>query len=379
MMEAAMARGKAAVSIFLSVAEREELESLVRRRSTGQATALRARMILMAAEGATNTVIAERLGIGSQHTVGRWRKRFARGRVDGLFDESRPGAPRTIGDDEIAETIRRTLETMPADAMHWSLRSMAKTVGLAPSTIHRIWKAFGLQPHRTDTFKLSTDPLFVEKVRDVVGLYLNPPERAVVLCVDEKSQIQALDRTQPLLPMRPGQVERHTHDYVRHGTTSLFAALDVAAGKVIGRCYARHRAAEFGKFLDTVEKAMPKDLDVHVVMDNSSTHKTKLIRDWFAKRPLWRMHFTPTSSSWINQVERFFALLTEKQIRRGVHRSTGELEAAIKAYIDATNAEPKPFRWTKSADDILVAINRFCKRTIDEHHSALLKTSESGH
>jgi transposase len=379
MMEAAMARGKAAVSIFLSVAEREELESLVRRRSTGQAMALRARMILMAAEGATNTVIAERLGIGSQHTVGRWRKRFARGRVDGLFDESRPGAPRTIGDDEIAETIRRTLETMPADATHWSLRSMAKTVGLAPSTIHRIWKAFGLQPHRTDTFKLSTDPLFVEKVRDVVGLYLNPPERAVVLCVDEKSQIQALDRTQPLLPMRPGQVERHTHDYVRHGTTSLFAALDVAAGKVIGRCFARHRAAEFGKFLDTVEKAMPKDLDVHVVMDNSSTHKTKLIRDWFAKRPLWRMHFTPTSSSWINQVERFFALLTEKQIRRGVHRSTGELEAAIKAYIDATNAEPKPFRWTKSADDILVAINRFCKRTIDEHHSALLKTSESGH
>jgi transposase len=379
MMEAAMARGKAAVSIFLSVAEREELESLVRRRSTGQATALRARMILMAAEGATNTVIAERLGIGSQHTVGRWRKRFANGRVDGLFDESRPGAPRTIGDDEIAETIRRTLETMPADATHWSLRSMAKTVGLAPSTIHRIWKAFGLQPHRTDTFKLSTDPLFVEKVRDVVGLYLNPPERAVVLCVDEKSQIQALDRTQPLLPMRPGQVERHTHDYVRHGTTSLFAALDVAAGKVIGRCFARHRAAEFGKFLDTVEKAMPKDLDVHVVMDNSSTHKTKLIRDWFAKRPLWRMHFTPTSSSWINQVERFFALLTEKQIRRAVHRSTGELEAAIKAYIDATNAEPKPFRWTKSADDILVAINRFCKRTIDEHHSTLLKTSESGH
>jgi transposase len=377
MMEAAMARGKAAVSIVLSVAEREELESLVRRRSTGQATALRARMILMAAEGATNMVIAQRLGIGSQHTVGRWRKRFASGRVDGLFDEPRPGAPRTIGDDEIAETIRRTLETMPTDAPHWSLRSMAKTVGLAPSTIHRIWKAFGLQPHRTDTFKLSTDPLFVEKVRDIVGLYLNPPERAVVLCVDEKSQIQALDRTQPLSPMRPGQVERHTHDYVRHG--SLFAALDVAVGKVIGRCFARHRAAEFGKFLDTIEKAMPKGLDVHVVMDNSSAHKTKLIRDWFAKRPHWRMHFTPTSSSWINQVERFFALLTEKQLRRGVHRSTGELEAAIKAYIDAINAAPKPFRWTKSADDILVAINRFCKRTTDEQHSAMLKTSESGH
>ena len=333
-------------------------------------------MILMAAEGATNTVIAERLGIGRQHSVGGWRKRFAR--VDGLFDESRPGAPRTIGDDEIGETIRRTLETMPADAPHWSLRCMAKTVGLAPSTIHRIWKALGLQPHRTDPFKLSTEPLFVEKLRDVVGLYLNPPERAVGLGVDEKSQIQALDRTPPLLPMRPGQGERPTHDDVRHGT-SLFAALDGAAGKVIGRCFARHRAAEFGKFLDTVEKAMPKDLDVHVGMDNSSTHKTKPIRDGFAKRPLWRMHFTPTSSSWINQVERVFALLTEQQIRRGVHRSTGEPEAAIKAYIDATHAEPQPFRWTNSADDILVAIHRFCQRTIDEHHSALLKTSESGH
>jgi DDE superfamily endonuclease len=308
----------------------------------------------MAAEGATKAVMAERLRIGSQRTVGRWRKRFASGRVDGLFDEP---VPLTIGDDEIAETIRRTLETMPADATHWRLRSLAKTVGLA----------------------LSTDPSFVEKMRDVVGLYLNPPQRAVVLCFDEKSQIQALDRTQPLLPIGPGQVERHTHDYVRHGTTSLFAALDVATGKVIGRCFARHRAAEFGKFLDTVETAMPKGLDVHLAMDNSSTHKTKLIRDWFAKRPHWRMHFTPTTSSWINQVERFFALLTEKQIRRGVHRSTGELEAAINGCINATNAEPKPFPWTSSADDILVAINRFYKRTIDEHHSAIPKTSESGH
>src|ERR1700724_2891118 len=366
-MEAAMARGKAAVSIFLSVAEREELESLVRGRSTRPATALRARMILMAAEGATNTVIAERLGIGSQHTVGRWRKRFASGRADGLFDESRPGAPRTIGDDEIAETIRRTLETMPADATHWSLRSMAKTVGLAPSTIHRIWKAFGLQPHRSETFKLSTDPQFVEKVRDIVGLYLDPPERALVLCVDEKSQIQALDRTQPLLPLRPGQIERRTHDYERHGTTTLFAALDVKAGTIVGKCMPRHRAQEFRKFLDEIERNVPPDLDMHVVMDNASSHKTKLIRSWFAKRSRWHAHFTPTSSSWVNQVERFFALLSEQQIKRGAHRSVADLEAAITAYLKIRNDAHKPFRWTKSADAILASIERFCHRTLDTH------------
>lgn len=373
-----MARGRPAIAIVLSKSERDELESLVRRRSTAQSVAVRARIILMAADGATNTAIAERLRVGSQHTVGRWRKRFGRERVDGLFDEPRPGAPRTIGDDEIAETIRRTLETMPVGATHWSLRSMAKAVGHAPSTIHRIWKAFGLQPHRTETFKLSTDPLFVEKVRDIVGLYLNPPERAIVLCVDEKSQIQALDRTQPLLPMRPGQVERHTHDYTRHGTTSLFAALDVAVGKVIGRCFSRHRAVEFRKFLDTIEANMPTGYDVHVVMDNSSTHKTKLIRNWFAKRSHWHMHFTPTSSSWINQVERFFALLTDQQLRRGTHRSTVELEAAITAFIDSKNAHPKPFRWTKSAEEILASIKRFCQRTL-EANSKLMQTSESGH
>lgn len=347
-------------------------------RTSAQVLALRTRIILMAADGATNTAIADRLGIGSQHTVGRWRKRFARARVDGLFDEPRPGAPRTISDEEIAETIHLTLETMPTGATHWSLRSMARAVGHAPSTIHGIWKAFGLQPHRTETFKLSTDPLFVEKVRDIIGLYLNPPERAVVLCVDEKSQIQALDRTQPLLPMRPGQVERHTHDYKRHGTTSLFAALDIAVGKVIGRCFPRHRAVEFRKFLDTVEANMPAQFDVHVVMDNSSTHKTKLICNWFAKRPHWHAHFTPTSSSWINQVERFFALLTDQQIRRGVHRSTAELEAAIKTYIDIKNADPKPFRWTKSADEILANIKRFCRQTLDANPK-LLQTSESGH
>lgn len=371
-----MAKGKAS-DIVLSAEERRELESLVRQRKTGQALALRSRIVLAAAAGGDNVRIAERLGI-FRGTVGKWRERFARDRLDGLHDEPRPGAPREIGDDEIAETVRRTLETRPPGRTHWSLRSMAAAVGHAPSTIQRIWKAFGLQPHRAETFKLSADPLFVEKVRDIVGLYLDPPDRAVVLCVDEKSQIQALDRTQPLLPMRPGQAERRTHDYKRHGTLSLFAALDVKVGKVIGRCFRRHRAAEFRKFLDTVDAQVPGDLDVHLIIDNASTHKTKSIRDWFAKRPRWNIHFTPTSASWINQVERFFGLLTENQIRRGVHCSTGELATAINAYIDAHNSDPKPFRWTKSADDILAAINRFCRRTL-QVQAGMRRTYESGH
>jgi transposase len=385
-----MARGKA-VAIELSETERGELDALLRRHGTTQAVALRARIVLLAAEGLTNTAIAGRLGI-DQHTAGKWRHRFARDRRDGLHDEPRPGAPRQIGDDPIAETIRRTLETLPAGATHWSLRSMAKVAGYAPSTIHRIWQAFGLQPHRQETFKLSTDPLFVEKVRDIVGLYLHPPDRAVVLCVDEKlpwlpgpilvvgperEEIQALDRTQPLLPLRPGQVERRTHDYKRHGTTSLFAALDVAAGNVIGRCFPRHRAQEFRRFLDAIETNVPADLEVHVVLDNAGSHKTKLIRDWLAKRPRWHVHFTPTSASWLNQVERFFGSLTERALRRGVHRSTTQLEAAIHAYIDAHNAAPKPFRWTKSAHDILANIQRFCTRTLEAH--GLQRTSESRH
>jgi transposase len=371
-----MAKGKAS-TIELSSAERQELESLARRRSTGQALALRARIVLAAAEGSHNGLIAGRLGI-FRGTVGKWRERFAQHRLDGLYDEPRPGAPRQIGDDEIADTIRRTLETRPPGRTHWSLRSMAEAVGHAPSTVHRIWKAFGLQPHRSETFKLSSDPMFVEKVRDIVGLYLDPPDRAVVLCVDEKSQIQALDRTQPLLPMRPGQAERRTHDYKRHGTISLFAALDVRVGKVIGRCFRRHRAQEFRKFLDTVEAQVPDDLDVHLIFDNAGTHKTKSIRDWFAKRPRWHVHFTPTSASWINQVERFFALLTERQVRRGVYRSTTELQTAILTYIEAHNAKPKPFRWVKSADDILAAVDRFCRRTITTS-DRLRRTFESGH
>jgi transposase len=365
--------GKAAVAIDLTAPERRELESLARAHRTGQAMARRARIVLAAAARLENKAICAEVGADA-NTVSKWRRRFATHRLDGLLDEPRPGTPRRIGDDEIAETIRLTLETTPSDATHWSLRSMATAVGYAPSTIHRIWRAFGLQPHRSETFKLSTDPLFVEKVRDIVGLYMSPPERALVLCVDEKSQIQALDRTQPLLPMRPGQAERRTHDYTRHGTTSLFAALDIATGAVIGRCYPKHRSSEFRRFLDQVEAAVPANLDVHLVMDNYATHKTKPVRDWLAKRPRWHVHFTPTGASWINQVERFFATLTEKQIRRGVHRSTAQLEADIRAFIDAHNASPKPFRWTKSADDILAAIQRFCLRT-----QQIGGTTESGH
>ena len=357
-------RGPKAVCVELSADERSELEARARRRKTSRGDAMRASIVLLAASGMTNLTIAKRL-MTTRTTVATWRMRFATRRMDGLSDEPRPGAPRKIGDDKITEVVTATLETMPATATHWSTRSMAQASGLSVSSVHRIWRAFSLQPHRSETFKLSTDPLFVDKVRDLVGLYLDPPDRALVLCIDEKSQIQALDRTQPLLPMRPGQVERRTHDYKRHGTTSLFAALDVKAGTIIGKCMSRHRAQEFRRFLDTVEQNVPADLDIHIIMDNASSHKTKLIRDWFAKRPRWHRHFTPTSASWINQVERFFALLTEQQIKRGAHRSTKALQAAIDAYIDARNADPKPFRWTKQADDILAAIARFCRRTLD--------------
>ena len=360
-----MAWGKA-VAVVLSDTERHELEGRVRRRKSSHGAARRARIILLAADGLSNVAIAKKLDV-SRLTVGTWRRRFAEKRLDGLSDAPRPGAPRKIGDDKVAAVVTKTLETVPENATHWSRRSMARATGLSATTVHRIWGAFGLQPHRVETFKLSSDPMFVDKVRDIVGLYLDPPRRALVLCVDEKSQIQAIDRTQPMLPMRPGQVERRTHDYKRHGTTTLFAALDVTAGTVIGACMKRHRAREFRSFLDAVESAVPADLDIHVIMDNASSHKTKLIQDWFARRPRWHRHFTPTSSSWINQIERFFALLTERQIRRGAHRSTAELEAAIERYIEAHNRDPRPFRWTKSADDILASIDRFCRRTLSVH------------
>lgn len=369
-----------AVTIELSDEERGELESLSRRRRTGQGLARRARIVLLAAEGQQNKAIAAALG-SDPNTVGKWRRRFAERRLEGLYDEPRPGAPRQIGDAAIAETLRLTLEETPPDATHWSLRSMARATGYAPSTIHRIWQAFGLQPHRSESFKLSSDPLFVEKVRDIVGLYLNPPEQALVLCVDEKSQIQALDRSQPLLPMRPGQAERRSHDYKRCGTLSLFAALDTASGRIIGRCFARHRAREFRAFLNSVETQVPAELDIHIVMDNLATHKTKAVRNWFARHPRWHIHFTPTSASWLNQAERFFALLTEKQLRRGIHRSTKDLEAAILDYIDTVNADPKPFRWTKAADDILATIERFCLSNLQiaKAQQQINKTSESGH
>jgi transposase len=321
--------------------------------------AMRARIVLTCAEGLQSKQVAAKLGV-DEATVGKWRRRFVERRLDGLYDEPRSGTPRTLEDARIEAVIVATLESAPANATHWSSRGMAKASGLSVSTVQRIWRAFGLQPHRIETFKLSTDPDFVAKVRDVVGLYMAPPERAIVLCVDEKSQIQALDRSQPMLPMRPGQTARRSHDYKRHGTTSLFAALDIATGAVIGKCYARHRAREFRKFLDEIEAAVPGDLDVHLVMDNYATHKTPLIRNWLAKRPRWHVHLTPTSASWLNQVERFFALITERKIRRGIYRSVVALRADIVSFIERHNVDPKPFRWTKSADDILRSIERFC-------------------
>ena len=351
--------GRRLEALDLTETEKAELTALALRPQTAQALAQRAWVVLACAEGLGNKAVGQQLGLHA-HTIGKWRRRFLAQRLEGLRDEPRPGAPRTIGDARIEAVIARTLESQPAGATHWSSRGMARDSGLSVSTVQRIWRAFGLKPHRQDTFKLSPDPNFVAKVRDVVGLYMAPPEHAVVLSVDEKSQIQALDRSQTVCPMRPGQPERRSHDYVRHGTTALFAALDVATGTVIGKCYPRHRASEFRQFLDEIEAKVPADLEVHLIWDNYATHKTELIRNWLAKRPRWHVHLTPTSSSWLNQIERFFALLSERQIRRGVHRSVDELEAAIHAFLDQHNADPKPFRWVKSADDILAAVERFC-------------------
>ena len=357
-----------AAPLVLRAEDRATLERWRRRPKTSQALALRSRIVLCVAEGKSNSAAATELGI-TRGTVGKWRARYLALGPDGLLDEPRPGVPRTITDSQIEEVVTRTLETMPRGATHWSTRSMAQASRLSQSTVSRIWRAFGLQPHRTETFKLSTDPLFVEKVRDIVGLYMNPPEHALVLCVDEKTQAQALDRTQPLLPMRPGQPERRTHDYRRNGTTSLFAALDVATGKVIGQCQRQHRSVEFRAFLSRVDAAIPADEEeVHLILDNSSTHKTPLIRNWLAAHPRYHVHFTPTSASWLNLVERFFAEITAKQIRRGVFRSTKELEDAIDACLRHQNENAKPFAWTKTADEILATIARFCQRTSDSAH-----------
>ena len=371
-----MANQFSAVRIELTPDERTTLESYATRRKTAQGLATRAKIVLRCAEGGNDGEVAGELGVG-RGMVGRWRRRFADARLDGLHDEPRPGAPRTISDADVERVVVATLETTPKGATHWSTRDMAKHVGLSHASIGRIWRAFGLSPHRSETFTLSNDPLFVEKVRDIVGLYLDPPDRAVVLCVDEKSQVQALNRSQPLLPLMPGRSERRTHTYVRHGTTALFAALDVATGKVIGKCRKRHRATEFLQFLAQVDANVPADLDVHVVLDNLSTHKTPAVRRWFARHPRFHVHFTPTYSSWLNQIERWFAKLEQKQLKRGSHKSTVELERAIYEFIDASNSEPKPFRWTKSADDILASMRRFCTRTLLTQGCAA--TSDPGH
>jgi transposase len=359
--------GPVAVQIVLSAEEREQLESWTRRRTSAQALALRSRIVLAAADGLKNSEIAERLGV-SRPMVTKWRSRFASERLDGLVDEPRPGRPRTVTDEHVEEVIVKTLESTPKDATHWSTRSMASEVGLTQSAVHRIWRAFGLQPHRQDTWKLSKDPQFVAKVRDVVGLYLDPPERAVVLCVDEKSQIQALDRTAPILPMLPGTPERATHDYKRHGTSSLYAALDITTGTVIGSLHARHRAIEFKKFLQTIDREVPADLDVHLILDNASTHKTPAIKKWLTTHPRFVVHFTPTSSSWLNLVERWFGELTNKKLRRGTHRSVRQLNTDIRSWIDTWNENPRPFVWTKTADQILESIATYCNRINESRH-----------
>ena len=360
-------RGRRTERVLVSPPERITLEQWTRRRRTAQGLSQRARIVLRCAAGRSDTEVASELHITRQ-TVGRWRRRFQHRRLDGLLDEPRPGAPRRITDARVEQVITQTLETTPRGATHWSTRTLAKQLDLSHGTVGRIWRAFGLQPHRLETFKLSKDPLFIDKVRDIVGLYLDPPDRALVLCVDEKSQIQALDRTTPILPLAVGYPERRPHDYRRHGTTSLVAALDVATGKVIGECHRRHRSQEFERFLNTIEAAVPADLDVHLILDNYGTHKTARIRRWLTRHVRFHLHFTPTSASWLNLVERWFALLTDKQIKRGTHRSTRALEAAIRDYLALTNAAPTPFVWTKTADDILASVARFCQRISDPGH-----------
>lgn len=362
-----MSRGPKLKQISLSVQESSQLVDWTRRSSTAQALAMRARIVLAAAEGLPSAEVARRIRVTPQ-TVWKWRNRFLERRLDGLLDEPRPGAPRKIDDGKVEALIAKTLHEKPRHATHWDSRSMAKAMGVSQSSVVRIWRAFALQPHRQETFKLSTDPLFIDKVRDVVGLYLNPPTKAIVLCVDEKSQIQALDRTQPLLPMMPGVPERRTHDYKRHGTTTLFAALDVATGRVIGELHRRHRAKEFLKFLQTIDANVPRNLDVHLVLDNYGTHKTPAVARWLNRHPRFHVHFTPTSASWLNQVERWFADLTTRQIRRGTHRSTLQLENAIRDYLKNHNNDPKPFAWVKSADDILASVARFCMRISNSGH-----------
>jgi transposase len=360
-------RGRPRLTLELSAEESQQLRALTRRAKASQQDALRAKIILACAEGLSNTAVGARLNV-DRTTVGKWLRRFQQHRLAGLNDCPRPGAPRTIDDDRVAQVIRTTLESMPAAGTHWSSRLMAAQTGLSQSAIVRIWHAFGVQPHRVETFKLSKDPWFVEKVRDIVGLYLNPPDRAVVLCLDEKSQVQALDRSQPILPLRPGLPERRTHDYQRHGVTSLFAALDVLTGKTIGACYRRHRHQEFLQFLRRVEDSVPAANEVHLVLDNYGTHKVAKVRNWFARHPRFHLHFTPTGASWINMVERLFAEITERCVRRGSYSGVAALEQAMLHYLEHRNRSAKPFEWHANADLILGKIERFCKRTSNSPH-----------
>jgi transposase len=361
-------RGRPKALLVLTEAERQTLERWARRRTSAQALALRARIVLACAEGATNVVVAERLGIWPQ-TVAKWRGRFVRQRLEGLADEPRPGRPRTVADDQVEQVIVATLEQPPPDHdTHWSTRSMARQVGLSQSAISRIWRAFGLKPHLEQTWKLSSDPQFIDKVRDVVGLYLDPPQRALVLCVDEKSQIQALDRSAPTLPILPTTPARRPHDYVRHGTASLFAALDVASGQVISQVHRRHRHQEFLRFLKQIDASVPAGLELHLVCDNYATHKTPAIKTWLLRHPRFHLHFTPTSASWLNLVERWFAELTNRKLRRSAHRSVAELEADLNAWIQAWNRDPKPFVWTKTADEVLDSLASYLQRTNDSRH-----------
>ena len=365
-----MRTGRPKQALILSDEERDRLQALAHRARSQPLLARRARVVLACAEGLDNKSVARKLRC-SLGMVGKWRARFLKTRLEGIYDEPRPGAPRQVSDAQVEQVVIQTLESTPRGETHWSTRGLAKASGLSRMTISRIWHAFGLQPHRTDTFKLSPDPLLIDKVRDIVGLYMNPPDHALVLCVDEKTQIQALERSQPLLPMRPGQLERRTHDYRRHGTTSLFAALELKTNQVIAQLKRRHRSLEFRQFLDVIEEQVPAGLEVHIIMDNYGTHKTALIRKWFAQRPRSHVHYTPTYGSWINLVERWFAELTNKRIRRGVFRSVKELEAAIREYIDVHNEDPKPFVWTKTADQILASIARYAQRTTAAHPSDL--------
>jgi transposase len=360
-------RGTPTALLELTADERETLERWARRPKSAQALALRCRIVLACAEGASNSDVARHLRV-SRNTVNKWRQRFVSHRLDGLHDEPRPGAPRSIGDDDVERLIVATLEQTPRNATHWSTRSMAAATGMSQSTVSRIWRAFGLKPHLVDEFKLSPDPLFIDKVRDVVGLYLNPPDAAVVLCVDEKTQVQALDRTAPILPLIPGTPERRTHDYKRNGTTNLYAALDVASGHVIADMTARHRAEEFQRFLNLIDRSVPAHLNVHVVLDNQSTHKTPSIQRWLLRHPRFTLHFTPTYSSWLNLVERWFAELTTKWIKRGTHHSVKDLTASIRTWITNWNEQPKPFVWHKTADEILDSLANYCNRISDSGH-----------